>query len=283
MECGSMANYSYPIDEDWTHEEIVIVINFLNLVEEANENGVDKEVFLEGYKKFKTVVKSIGEEKRIGRDFQEVQDFIVEKINAFDPEALILGEENGQDQTPIDKGRVFVIDPIDGTLNFVMQRENFCIMIAVYEEGKGQLGFIYDVMRDELFWGGPKVGKVFFNQEEISAPENQSLREGLIGMNAALYRKNSYHAQEIGQASMGIRVLGCAGLDFIAIIKGTQIGYVSMLSPWDYAAGTIMMEQLGMSFTGKNQKPLSFQGREFFIGATQAAMAEIQAFDEDNR
>ena len=82
---------------------------------------------------------------------------------------------------------------------------------------------------------------------------------------------------------MGIRVLGCAGLDFIAIIKGTQIGYVSMLSPWDYAAGTIMMEQLGMSFTGKNQKPLSFQGREFFIGATQAAMAEIQAFDEDNR
>lgn len=40
-----MANYSYPIDEDWTHEEIVIVINFLNLVEEANESGIDKEVF----------------------------------------------------------------------------------------------------------------------------------------------------------------------------------------------------------------------------------------------
>lgn len=90
---------------------------------------------------------------------KEVQDFIVEKINAYDPQALILGEENGQDQTPIDKGRVFVIDPIDGTLNFVMQRENFCIMIAVYEEGKGQLGFIYDVMRDELFGVDQKLGK----------------------------------------------------------------------------------------------------------------------------
>jgi uncharacterized protein YktA (UPF0223 family) len=77
MECGSMANYSYPIDEDWTHEEIAIVINFLNLVEEANESGIDKEVFLEGYKKFKTVVKSIGEEKRIGRDFQEVSDYSI--------------------------------------------------------------------------------------------------------------------------------------------------------------------------------------------------------------
>lgn len=213
---------------------------------------------------------------------KEVQDFIVGKINAYDPDALILGEENGQDQTPIDKGRVFVIDPIDGTLNFVMQQENFCIMIAVYEDGVGQLGFIYDVMQDELFWGGPKVGKVFLNKEELAAPANQSLSEGLIGMNAALYRKNLYHAQEIGQTSMGIRVLGCAGLDFIAIIKGTQVGYVSMLSPWDYAAGKIMMEQLGMTVIGKNQQPLSFQGREFFIGATQAAMADIQAFDKEN-
>lgn len=213
---------------------------------------------------------------------KEVQDFIVKKIYDYDPEALILGEENGQDDTPIDKGRVFVIDPIDGTLNFVMQQENFCIMIAVYEEGVGQLGFIYDVMRDELLWGGPKVGKVYNNKEELSAPENKSLSEGLIGMNAALYRKDLFHAQEIGQTSMGIRVLGCAGLDFVAILKGTQIGYVSMLSPWDYAAGTIMMEQLGMTVIGENQQPLSFKGREFFIGATQAAMAEIQAISKAN-
>ncbi|MBO0412573.1 UPF0223 family protein [Enterococcus hulanensis] len=72
-----MANYGYPIDEDWTHEEITTVINFLNLVEEANENGVDKEAFLNGYKKFKTVVKSIGEEKRIGREFEAVSDYSI--------------------------------------------------------------------------------------------------------------------------------------------------------------------------------------------------------------
>ena len=67
----------------------------------------------------------------------------------------------------------------------------------------------------------------------------------------------------------------------IAILKGTQIGYVSSLSPWDYAAGKIMMELLGMLTCGADQKPLSFKGREFFIGATQAAMQEIQAFDEE--
>lgn len=212
---------------------------------------------------------------------KETQAFIVSKITAFDPAAKILGEENGQDQTPIDQGRVFVIDPIDGTLNFVMQRENFCIMIAVYENGVGQLGFIYDVIRDELFWGGPKVGKVFYNDEELSPPENRSLDEGLIGMNLALYRKNINHAQEIGNQTMGVRVLGCAGLDLIAILKGTQIGYISMLSPWDYAAGSIMMKQLGLPFSGAEGQPLSFQGREFFIGATAAAMDQIQAFDKE--
>ncbi len=77
MECGTVANYGYPIDEDWTHEEIGTVINFFNLVEAANETGVEKEAFLAGYKKFKTVVKSIGEEKRIGRDFQNVSGYSI--------------------------------------------------------------------------------------------------------------------------------------------------------------------------------------------------------------
>lgn len=70
-----MANYGYPIDEDWTHEEIALVIDFLNLVEDANEKGVETEVFLQGYKKFKTVVKSIGEEKRLGRAFEQASGY----------------------------------------------------------------------------------------------------------------------------------------------------------------------------------------------------------------
>lgn len=72
-----MANYSYPIEEDWTHEEIAIVIDFFNLVEEANETGIENAAFLAGYKKFKTVIKSIGEEKRIGRKFQEVSGYSI--------------------------------------------------------------------------------------------------------------------------------------------------------------------------------------------------------------
>ncbi|MGX7203763.1 inositol monophosphatase family protein [Enterococcus pingfangensis] len=253
---------------------------------------MEKEIISWIYEAAEKIKKGLGESLKIDEKSdrtdlvtnvdKEVQNFLVGKINTYDPDAKILGEENGLDQTPIDEGRVFVIDPIDGTLNFVMQQENFCIMIAVYENGIGQLGFIYDVMRDELFWGGARVGKVFYNRKEISVPKNKKLNQGLIGMNAALYRHNFYHAQDIGNTSMGIRILGCAGLEFIAMIKGTQIGYISVLSPWDYAAGKIMLDQLGMPSFGADQQPLTFRKREFFIGGTQAVVNEIQAFNREN-
>ncbi len=69
-----------------------------------------------------------------------------------------MAEEEGCNQLSDLDGRVFIIDPIDGTLNFVIEGENFCIMLAVYESGVGKLGFIYDVMRNELFWGGKGIG-----------------------------------------------------------------------------------------------------------------------------
>ncbi|MBO1307020.1 UPF0223 family protein [Enterococcus sp. 669A] len=70
-----MDNYSYPIDPDWSREEMVAVIDFLNLVEQANEGGVETAVFLAGYQKFKQVIRSIGEEKKIGREFEAASGY----------------------------------------------------------------------------------------------------------------------------------------------------------------------------------------------------------------
>lgn len=68
-------NYSYPIDPEWSREEMLTVIDFLNLVEQANEGGVDTQVFLAGYQRLKQVIRSIGEEKRIGREFESVSGY----------------------------------------------------------------------------------------------------------------------------------------------------------------------------------------------------------------
>jgi uncharacterized protein YktA (UPF0223 family) len=70
-----MQEYQYPLDLDWTTDEMVIVMNMWESLEKANEKGIDNAAFLETYRRFKTVVKSIGEEKRLGREFEKVSGY----------------------------------------------------------------------------------------------------------------------------------------------------------------------------------------------------------------
>ncbi|GGC84055.1 UPF0223 family protein [Enterococcus wangshanyuanii] len=70
-----MKDYQYPLDLDWTTDEMVIVTNMWSAVEQANETGINAEEFLQIYQRFKTVVKSIGEEKRLGNEFQKVSGY----------------------------------------------------------------------------------------------------------------------------------------------------------------------------------------------------------------
>ncbi|MDU1988677.1 MAG: UPF0223 family protein [Enterococcus faecalis] len=70
-----MKDYQYPLDLDWTAEEMVIVTNMWTAVEQANETGLPVDKFLTTYQQFKTVVKSIGEEKRLGREFENASGY----------------------------------------------------------------------------------------------------------------------------------------------------------------------------------------------------------------
>lgn len=205
---------------------------------------------------------------------KQTQKFLIDQITDFDPDAKILGEEDGKDHLNDLSGRVFIIDPIDGTMNFVLEHENFCIMIAVYEDGQGVLGFVYEVMKEQFYWGGRDIG-VYCNEERVTKPENTSLSEGLLGMNTSMYCKNTANAQVMGERSMGVRMSGCAGLELIGMITGRRVGYVSNLAPWDYAAGGVLIEALGMKMSNINGNPLKIDGRERFMAGTPQAYEEM--------
>ena len=68
-------NYRYPLDISWSTEELASVLSFFNKVEEANESKVEAKEYMEAYRAFKKVVPSIGEEKRLGREFEEVSGY----------------------------------------------------------------------------------------------------------------------------------------------------------------------------------------------------------------
>ncbi|MBS4769951.1 UPF0223 family protein [Carnobacteriaceae bacterium zg-ZUI240] len=73
-------NYEYPIDYTWSHTEMTKVITLFNAVEKAYETGILKADFLKAYADFKTVITSIGEEKRIGREFENVSGYVLYKV-----------------------------------------------------------------------------------------------------------------------------------------------------------------------------------------------------------
>ena len=83
---------------------------------------------------------------------QQVQRIWLKKSNIATQKIRFLRKEDGL-RSPISEGSVWVIDPIDGTNNFVTQKEDFAVMVAYFEDGIGQFGLIYDVMRDHLFTG----------------------------------------------------------------------------------------------------------------------------------
>lgn len=211
---------------------------------------------------------------------KETQDFLIKKVKQFDPEAKVLAEEDGLDHADISKGRFYIIDPIDGTLNFVLERANFCIMLAIYEDGEGKYGFIYDVMRDELYWGNKELG-VYCNDKQLPQPDNISLEEGLVGLNAYMYANNVHHAYDIGELSMGMRCSGCAGLEMIAIVKGQHNAYISNLSPWDYAAGNVLLDALDFRYSNEKGEPLQFDGREIFFGGTKQTYKQMMAIIQE--
>lgn len=171
---------------------------------------------------------------------------LIERLHQLDPDARILGEEGFGDEVADEHGRLFVVDPIDGTMNFVMQQTNFAIMIAVYDDGQGVLGYIMDVMNNKLYHGGPATG-VFVNQDKIQKPQNVSLAEGLIGISSPMVIDNDYHMQAVARASRGMRAYGSAGIEIAAVLNGQLNGYVSYLKPWDFGAGRVLAETLGLS------------------------------------
>ncbi len=206
---------------------------------------------------------------------KETEQFLVNKIREYYPQDLILGEEGLGDTLKTTDGRIWIIDPIDGTLNFVKQQENFCIMIGIFENNIPVLGFIYDVIKDEFAYGGNETG-VFLNGELLTPVDDISLQDGLIGVNSNMFAKNTFDTQKIALNAVGIRMIGCAGLDFLNVIRGKQNGYISNLAPWDFAAGVALSEPLGLvnsKFDGSKYNILD--GRQYFIVATKNTYDDI--------
>lgn len=177
---------------------------------------------------------------------RQIESLLVKEIKKNFPNSQIISEESHPVINKIAADKLlWIIDPIDGTMNFVKQKTDFAIMIGIFQKQQSIRGFIYDVMADQLYHGGPEIG-VYCNQQKLMAPPNNHLADGLLGVGGVMLIHNAYGLQQMALTSHGVRIYGSAGMQIIRVLKGQSVAYVSHLHPWDLAAGKILAETLGL-------------------------------------
>jgi myo-inositol-1(or 4)-monophosphatase len=191
---------------------------------------------------------------------KEAERLIVERLRKVLPEAGFLTEEC----TTVDDVQheyVWVIDPLDGTTNFVHGLPPYCVAIALRKGREILLGVVYEVVNDELFWAY-QGGGAYLGEQPIRVSNEQHLNDALLCFGFP-YNVEAWSPvmQRIVRDFYGhcasIRNLGSAETELCYVACGRFDGYVeSYLKPWDVAAGSIILQEAGgmvTDYQGGNQ------------------------------
>lgn len=200
---------------------------------------------------------------------RETELFFIEKIKAFDSTHRIMGEEGMGEKVESLDGVVWIIDPIDGTMNFVKQHRNFMISVGLYVDGVGKLGYIYDVMREDLFYAIEGQG-AWYNQSPMRPLKPVKLEEAVIGINASWVTPNKKvnHEKliELIHTVRGTRSYGSAAMEIAYVVSGKLDAYISMrLAPWDIGAGIVIAKEVGAMTTNLNGESFDMLSSDSFI------------------
>mgnify|MGYP005742750583 FL=1 len=176
--------------------------------------------------------------KKGPRDFVTNSDvkaekIIIEELKKARPNYSIISEENGVEKNK-DTSNSWIIDPIDGTINFLHGIPHFAISIALKSDDEIICGLIFDPIKDEMFYAEKNNG-AFFNNQRIRVSKKNNLDECLFAVGKL---KN--------EPSFTYRRSGCAALDIAYVASGRLDGYAqSNLNLWDIAAGIVLIKEAG--------------------------------------
>ena len=185
---------------------------------------------------------------------------IREAISTYYPRHEVLGEEGGLS----DSGSEYrwIVDPLDGTTNYAHGYPIFCVSIALECKGEIELGVVYDPMRDELFAAEQGAGATL-NNRPIHVSKTAELMQGLLSTGFPYDIKTSKltnldHWANFAMNAQALRRDGAAALDLCYVACGRFDGFWELnLSPWDTAAGALIVTEAGGRVTNFSGGPFS--------------------------
>jgi len=176
-----------------------------------------------------------------------VEVFLKENLLNLLPHSGFLGEES--DNHEIDNEYVWVVDPIDGTTNFIRDLGISCISIGLLQNGKPIAGFVYNPYKDEMYYAQKGRG-AFLNSNKISVSD-KSFENSIYYTSLSPYTKESTKKcldimEEVYSQADDMRRLGSAAIELCLLACGRGDLYFELyLQPWDYAAGALILEEAG--------------------------------------
>jgi myo-inositol-1(or 4)-monophosphatase len=214
---------------------------------------------------------------------------IIETLLGAYPTHHILGEESGfsAGSTPdayLDSDYVWIIDPLDGTTNFLHGLPQYCVSIGLMQKGVMSQAVVYDPHRDELF-SASKGGGAFLNDRRIRVSRREKLMESVIGTGfpfkeLSLLDQYLSHFKAITLEGASLRRPGAAALDLAYVAAGRYDGFFETgLMPWDAAAGSLLVTEAGGLVGDYSGKPDHIKTTQMLAGSPKvfAALLPILA------
>ena len=215
------------------------------------------------------------------------ENAIIDIIRQAFPDHAILGEETGVSDG---KGKAagakaeyrWIIDPLDGTTNFIHGFPQYCVSIALYHRGVAAHGVIYDPLKNELFTASKGSG-AFLDDRRIRVSKCVNLKDALVGTGIPFKEVGSVdrylrQLKEIMLNSSGVRRAGAAALDLAYVACGRLDGFWEMgLSRWDMAAGSLLVKEAGGLVGGLTGEDDWYESGDIVAGTPKVFAQLIEA------
>lgn len=209
-----------------------------------------------------------------------VQELLFSRLKELLPGAAFVGEE-GDGPISVGKGYTFIIDPIDGTTNFICGYRFSAISVGLALNGEAVLGVVYNPWSEELYWAQRGEG-AYLNGKRLQL-RNRPLSEGVVCCGTAPYNleltDQTFDVMKtLFLHSMDIRRQGSAALDLCYLAAGRNVLFFEWkLSPWDFAAASVIIREAGGVLTAMDGGEASLCRKGSVLAGTPRAVEEFHA------
>lgn len=207
-----------------------------------------------------------------------IQDYLFTEFRKLIPECSFLGEE-GEENKSFNDGYCFIIDPIDGTTNFIKSFEHSAVSVALAKDREIIIGVVYDPDLDNLFYAQKSMG-AYLNGKKISCSDC-TLEHSLVLFGTCPYEHELAHktfelTEKIFYKAIEVRRCGSAALDICYVASGkADLYYEMILRPWDWAAAYLILSEAGGCALTFDRKPLDAGKTDSFVCGNKQVLEEF--------